>query len=540
MKQKIIKILRTSLIDLGYPNIDPIIQKPKHEKDADFATNIAFILSKKINKNPVDIAKSIKHQIESNDFFNSITVAGPGFINLKINPNHIVNELKEIISSKNNYGKNNHGEGQKVLVEFVSANPTGPLTVGHGRGAILGDVISNIYTWNGYKVDREYYYNNAGRQMRKLGESVYARYLELCNQTCDFPEGGYKGKYIIDIASKIKNEHGTSLIDESNNDIFKNEAESFIFKNIKNTLKNIRLEFDSFYNENDLYESKKIDYVIEQLKKKNLIYKKDGALWYEGTKVGRDTDRVLIKSTGEPTYRLPDMAYHTTKFDRGYDICVDIFGADHMDAYPDILSVLEQLGYSSNKVKVLIHQFISILQDGKPVKMSTREANFITLNELIEDVGADVVRYFFIMRNINSHLNFDLKIAKEKSENNPVYYIQYCHARISNLLNKSDLNKLDLNKINLNLLIKESELRLIQKLVDFNELILKLIESHEPQLLANYLHELASMFHKYYAHNRILNDNKELSNSRLVLSSAVQIIIKNGLNILGISQPDRM
>jgi len=469
-----------------------------------------------------------------------VIVAGPGFINLKINPNHIINELKEIILNKNNYGKNQNGKGEKVLVEFVSANPTGPLTVGHGRGAILGDVISNIYSWNGYNVDREYYYNNAGRQMRKLGESVYARYLELCNQKSDFPDGGYKGEYIIDIASKIKKEHGESLINEAKNEIFKNEAESFIFQNIKTTLKKIGLEFDSFYNENDLYKSKKIDYVIKKLDEKNLTYNKDGALWFKGTEVGRDADRVLIKSTGEPTYRLPDMAYHTTKFDRGYKICVDVFGADHMDAYPDILAVLEQLGYNSNKVKVLIHQFISILQDGKPVKMSTREANFITLNELIEDVGSDVVRYFFIMRNINSHLNFDLKIAKEKSENNPVYYIQYCHARISNLLSKANFKDVEINQIDLSLLNQESELKLIHKLIDFNELILKLIESHEPQLLSNYLHELASLFHKYYAHNRILDNNKELSHSRLVLSFAVQIIIKNGLNILGISQPDRM
>ena len=540
MKQKIISILKSSLNELNYLGVDPIIQKPKHEKDADFATNIAFILSKKNNKSPIEIAESIKNKISNNDFFTSVVIAGPGFINLKINPNYVIDELKEIITNKHNYGKNDSGKAAKVLVEFVSANPTGPLTVGHGRGAILGDVISNIYSWNGYNVDREYYYNNAGRQMRKLGESVYARYLELCNQKSIFPEDGYKGKYIVNIASEIKKKHGASLINESKNDFFKEEAESYIFKNIKNTLEKIGLEFDSFYNENDLYESKKIDKVISELDKKNLIYNKDGAIWFKGTDVGRDVDRVLIKSTGEPTYRLPDMAYHATKFDRGYQISVDIFGADHMDAYPDILAVLNQLGYDSDKVKVLIHQFISILKNGKPIKMSTREANFITLNDLIDDVGSDVVRYFFVMRNINSHLNFDLKIAKEKSENNPVYYIQYCHARISNLLNKSNFLKIDINTINLNLLNQESELKLIHKLIDFNELIVKLIDTHEPQILANYLHNLASLFHKYYAHNRIISNNEELSNARLVLSFAVQIIIKNGLNILGISHPDKM
>jgi len=540
MKYDIIEILKKTIKHLDFPIVEPTIQKPKHEKDVDFATNIAFIISKQLNSNPIKIAEKIKKNIIDEEIFDSVEIAGPGFINFKINQSLVINELKNIIVQRANYGKNNSGKARKVLVEFVSANPTGPLTVGHGRGAILGDVISNIYSWNGYTVEREYYYNNAGRQMRKLGDSVYSRYLELCKQDAEFPEGGYKGEYIVDIATKIKNKYNDTLINEPDNLIFKEEAELHIFKKIKNTLKKIGLEFNSFYNEKNLYETKKIDNVITKLENKDLIYKKDGATWFEGTKVGRDSDRVLIKSTGEPTYRLPDMAYHTTKFDRGYEICVDIFGADHMDAYPDVLEVLKQLGYDSSNVKVLIHQFISILKDGKPIKMSTREANYITLNELIDEVGSDVVRYFFIMRNMNAHLNFDLKIAKEKSDNNPVYYIQYSHARISNVLNKSDFSKMNLDKIELKHLNLDSEIRLIHKLTDFKELIRKLINTHEPQMLANYLHELASLFHKYYAHNRILNDNKELSNARLVLIFAIQTVIKNGLNILGITQPNKM
>jgi len=540
MKYDLIKILKEVIKKLDFPAVEPSIQKPKHEKDVDFATNIAFILAKKLNSDPIKIAEKIKKNIIKEEIIDSIDIAGPGFINFKINQSFVINELKSIISEKSNYGKNNSGKSKKVLVEFVSANPTGPLTVGHGRGAILGDVVSNIYSWNGYTVDREYYYNNAGRQMRKLGDSVYSRYLELCDQEAKFPEDGYKGKYIVDIALKIKNEYDNSLINKPNDPIFKEKAELHIFEHIKNTLKKTGLEFNSYYNENNLYETKKIDEVIAKLDNKGLIYKKDGAVWFEGTKVGRESDRVLIKSTGEPTYRLPDMAYHTTKFDRGYEICIDIFGADHMDAYPDVLEVLSQLGYDKSNVKVLIHQFISILKDGKPIKMSTREANYITLNELIDEVGSDVVRYFFIMRNMNAHLNFDLKIAKEKSENNPVYYIQYCHARISNILNKSNFSKMNLEKIDLNHLSLDSEIKLIHKLINFKELIIKLINTHEPQMLANYLHELASLFHKYYSHNRILNDNEELSNARIVLIFAVQTVIKNGLNILGISQPNKM
>ena len=298
--------------------------------------------------------------------------------------------------------------------------------------------------------------------------------------------------------------------------------------------------FDNFYNEQSLYEDKKIYKVIEELDKKGLIYEKENATWFNGIKAGRNSDRVLIKSSGEPTYRLPDMAYHITKFERGYDYCIDIFGADHMDAYPDVLEVINQLGFDAKKVNVLIHQFISILKNGKPIKMSTRQANFITLDELVSDVGKDVVRYFFIMRNMNSHLNFDLELAKEKSDKNPVFYIQYAHARICNIINKLDSNEINMKNINLNLLDSDIEKTILNKLIDFEDLIIRFLNVHEPQILANYLHELATLFHKYYAKKRIIHENLELSYARLVLIKAVRIVIRNGLTILGISYPDKM
>jgi len=539
VKEKVIKILKESLASLNYPNIEPIIQNPKENIDADLASNIAFLLSKDLKQSPYDIAKNIKNDLSSSDLFENIEVAKPGFLNFKIKSEIIVNELKNIITEKEGYGKNSTGKNQTVLVEFVSANPTGPLTVGHGRGAIIGDVISNIYAFNGYKVDREYYYNNAGRQMRKLGESVYSRYLELNNVENKFPEDGYQGDYIKDIAAIIINKHKDKYVENEDINIFIKEAENQIFKNINNTLNKIGIKFDTFFNEHTLYKNKKIYKTVDALDKIGLIYKKDNATWFKGTKVGRESDRVLIKSTGEPTYRLPDIAYHITKYEREYNICIDVFGADHMDAYPDVVTALDQLGYNKNKVKVLIHQFISILKDGKPVKMSTRAANFITLDELIKEVGSDVLRYFFIMRHMNSHLNFDLKLATEKSEENPVYYIQYANARISNILKKADDITLD-NKANLNSLNSDLEIRIINKLINFKELIKKLLESNEPQMLANYLHELSSLFHKYYAHNRIIQDNMELTNARIVLIKAIQIVIKNGLKILGISSPDKM
>ena len=537
MKDSIIKQLEESLIELDCYDEDLKISvsTPKNKNFGDLSTNIALLLAKKLNKNPLDIANDIKNKLEKSDLFKTINIANPGFLNFHLNPKSITNELIEIINLNNNYGKNNTFENQKVLVEFVSANPTGPLTVGHGRGAILGDTLSNIFAWNGYNVDREYYYNNAGRQMRILGESVKARYLEIQKEGYQFPEDGYEGEYIYDIANNLSDKFGNTLID--NDTIFKETAEQHIFENIKNTLSRINITFDSFFNENTLYENKDIYTVIDQLRAKGLVYEKDDATWFHGTKVGRENDRVLIKSSGEPTYRLPDMAYHIKKIERGYDLCLDIFGADHMDAYPDVMEVVKQLGYDESKIKVVIHQFISILNQGKQVKMSTRKATYITLDELIGEVGSDVVRYFFIMRGVNSHLNFDLEIAKEKSEKNPIFYIQYAYARIMRILSKNDLV---LTNYNLSLLDQEDEIKLIYKLIEFKEVIIKISKDMEPQILATYLLELASMFHKYYAKNRVINDNEELSKSRLVFIQSISIVIKNSLKILGISAPKKM
>ena len=538
MKNKIKIAISDALKKLHFPNVNIIIEKPKNKENGDVSTNIAFLLSKELRKNPLDIANKLKNELTNSALFKSVNVANPGFINFSLNNNSLIDSLNNIISKNLDYGKNNSGEKTKVLVEFVSANPTGPLTVGHGRGAILGDTVGNILDWNGYKVYREYYYNNAGRQMRVLGESLKARYFELNKQPYTFPDEGYQGDYIINIAKELVDNHKDSLINSNDEDIFKSKAEKHIFKQIKNTLDEIGINFDNYFNENSLYENKKIYDVIDQLKEKQLIYEKDNATWFKATAVGMQADRVLIKNTGEPTYRLPDIAYHTTKFDRGYDLCIDVFGADHMDAYPDVLSAVKQLGYNEKNIKVLIHQFVSIINDGKVVKMSTRKGNFITLDKLIDEVGIDVVRYFFIMRGINSHLNFDLDLAKQRSENNPIYYIQYAHARICTILNKN--NDITFNDSDLSLINSESEIQLIYLLVEFEDLILKLSSSLEPQILANYLFELAGKFHKYYAKTRIISDDHELTKSRLQFIKAIKIVINNGLNILGISSPERM
>jgi arginyl-tRNA synthetase len=540
MKNKIINEILNSITILNFPDVNILIEKPKNKDNGDIATNVAFQLAKKLKKNPIDIANQLQKELIKSELFKSVDVANPGFLNFRLNTASIGSNLEYILNKNHNFGKNTSGSKKKVLIEFVSANPTGPLTVGHGRGAILGDTISNILSWNGYDIYREYYYNNAGRQMRVLGESLKARYYELLDQSYPFPDGGYEGEYIKDIAKVIIKENGEKLLSHNeDNNIFRSFAEKHIFKNIKETLDSLGLQFDNYFNENQLYENKKIYEVINRLKEKDLIYEKDNATWFKTSELGLPADRVLIKSTGEPTYRLPDIAYHMTKFERGFDMCVDIFGADHMDAYPDVLAALNQLDFNDKDVKVLIHQFVSIVNHGDVVKMSTRKGNFITLERLIKDVGIDVVRYFFIMRSINSHLNFDLEIAKEKSENNPVYYIQYAHARICTILEKynSENNALD---VNLDLLEQDTEIKLIYKMVEFEELILKLGSNLEPQILANYLFDLATSFHKYYAHHKIISDNAELSVARIYLINCIRIVIRNGLTILGIGCPKKM
>ena len=541
MKNKLKIHIQKILEALDYPEIDINVQTPKQAEHGDLTTNIAMIIAKKIKQNPLEIAAKIISYLEKYDEYQNINIAGPGFINIKINNDNLIQIFKKIKKEKNNYGKSTTGKNKKAIVEFVSANPTGPLTVAHGRGAIVGDTISRILEWNGYDVDREYYFNNAGRQMRKLGESVKARYLINCGLNATFPEDGYQGQYINDIALSFEKKYNKEFINEKSIESFKEYAEKEIFKDIQNTLDTLMIKFDNYFNEDDLYKNKSIEKTILDLDKKGLIYKKDEATWFAGTKVERPVDRVLIKSTGEPTYRLPDMAYHRTKFERKYDKIIDIFGADHMDAYPDIIEAMKQLDYDTDKMEVLIHQFVTITENNKPIKMSTRKANFTTLQELCEEVGSDVVRYFFIMRNINSHLNFELEIAKDHSDANPVFYLQYAHARICTILKKAKEENYDWNNSEyLESLVEDKENELIVKMINFPEIINSAYKKLDPQIISNYLEDLAAKFHKYYGQHRIITDDKKLSYSRLFLIDSIRIVLNNGLNILGIKAKERM
>ncbi len=521
--------------------INHVIDVPKQKEHGDLSSNAAMLLSKIYKKNPRHIAQQIIEVLDVDPkVINKMEIAGPGFINFFFTQEYIADIIKTILEKGDNYGKSNKYIGLKANVEFVSANPTGPLTVGHGRNAVVGDTIANLLEWVGYEVDTEYYFNNAGRQMRVLGDSVRLRYLQLLGEQIEYPKDYYQGDYIKDIAQSLIDEVGDKLKEENPEGKFKEKAEREIFELIKKTLNSIDIRHKIFFNENTLFEEGKIEEVLRIYKKKNLSYEKDGAVWLKFTQLGKQDDKVIVKSTGEPTYRLPDIAYHTTKFERGYDLMVDIFGSDHAATHTDVLAGLEALGYDSSKVKVLIQQFITVTENGEAVKMSTRKANYISLDDLIDEVGKDVVRYFYNMRNISSHMNFELSIAKKQSDENPVFYLQYAHARICSILRTIEGENLKSNIAYLNLLTSEEEQTLLKKLYQFKEEVLYSAEIFETNRICAYLEELAAAFHRFYTFCRILGTEKNLAEARVALAVATKVVLKNGLSILGVSAPDKM
>ncbi len=544
MKQYLQKIISDSLRQFDVPEnqLPQVeIEKPNDPDHGDASCNAALQLASVLKDNPRNIAQKIVDGLEFDSTkIAKIEIAGPGFINFRFAEDYLYDELKIILQDGASFGKTNSNEGQKILIEFVSANPTGPLTVGHGRNAVLGDTIANLLEWTNAKVDREYYFNDAGRQMRVLGQSVHARYLQELGREVDLPEGGYEGEYIRDIAKELIEEKGETLVQTEEIEPFKKKAEEEIFEDIQQTLARMNIKMDSFFNERDLYEDKSIKETIETLRDKKLAYDKEGAVWFKTTEFGKEKDTVLVKSSGEPTYRLPDIAYHADKLKRGYDVCIDIFGADHIATYPDVLAGVESLGVDASKIEVVVYQFVTLVKNGKPYKMSTRKANFVTLDELMDEVGADVTRFFFLMRSPNTHLEFDVGRAKEAGEKNPVFYLQYAHARIHSILRKVEEEYDFVSNANLNLLTHESEIRLIKTMIRFPEMIESAAASREPHRLINYLNDLAVDFTSFYHDCRILGEKEELVRARSALAKATAQVLANGLSILGISAPEQM
>ena len=541
LRLKLTESISQALRTLSFPKKDYSLAPPKNSEFGDLSSNIALLLSRDLNKQPIDIAKIIADELNRAlpENITKVTIAKPGFLNFEISNEFFQSQIIKILEDNDSYGKGDIGSGKTANVEFVSANPTGPLTVGHGRNAILGDTVSNILQWQGFEVTREYYFNDAGRQMRILGKSVEVRYFEILGKNLEFPEEGYQGSYIKDIAQTILNQYGNEL--KSDDPIFNKEAEKIIFHDIKSSLIKLGITFDKFTNEKTFYENGDIDSFLEELKEKNLIYEKDNATWFKTSTLGKDQDRVYIKSSGEPTYRVPDTAYHQDKVKRGFDLIIDVFGADHTDAYPDVILALEALGHKTDHIKVLIYQFVTLLRGGEKIKMSTRKANFVTLDELVDEVGIDVVRYFFVMRSMNAHLDFDLDLATDQSDKNPVFYLQYAHARICNIISRANDLGVELNNsFNPSILEHEDEIALLKYMSRFPDVLELAYENLEPQTIANYLQELSARFHKFYSHCRVITDDEQLTISRIAVIHASKIILANGFKILGISAPERM
>ncbi len=520
------------------------VEEPKHKGQGDLSTNMALVVAGKEKRNPREVANQLVEMISSHtDLLAKVEIAGPGFINFTMNESVWLSVLPEVCKQDLSFGLTEVGKGKKVLVEFVSANPTGPLSVGHGRQAVLGDAICRLLLATGHEVSREYYYNDAGRQMRVLGESTRARYLELLGLPNEFPEDGYQGEYIKEIAQALIEENGDSVKDEPDVTPFKEKAESLIFEDINSTLLRLDIKFDNYYNEHSLYENGQIDDVVATLREKGLVYEEDDAVWFKTTEFGMDKDRVIIKSTGEPTYRLPDIAYHREKFRRNFDWMVNIFGSDHIATVPDVLAGVEALGFDPSKITVILHQFVTLMRDGQQVKMSTRKANFVTVDELLDEVGPDVVRFFFLMRKADSQLEFDLGLATKEGKENPVFYVQYAHARLHSIAKKAasvDIELGELDSAPLHRLDLPVEMDLLKAMAAYPALVQSAALDLAPHRIVFYLQDLAGQLHSYYHDHRVVSDDKELTLARLWLAKALSVVFRNGLNLIGVTAPESM
>ncbi|MDQ3021238.1 MAG: arginine--tRNA ligase [Bacteroidota bacterium] len=548
MKEYLNEILKETFHKLNYPQKEIYFDKPKEEKFGDLSTNAAMLLAKEMKLPPRKIAEDIIKNLEyDKELISKVEIAGAGFINFFISDNFYRNNIVNILKEKDNFGKSSLNKNKTANLEWVSANPTGPLHLGHGRGLCLGKSVANLLEWTGYKVTREYYYNDAGNQMNNLAKSVQARYMQLIDPEFPFPENGYVGDYIKDIAGIIYDERKDSLKESVDTDFFKKAGENYNFKLIRKTLELLGIRHDVFFNESSLYENSVINNLIDEFKSKDLAYENDGAVWLKMNSTdGFQKDKVIVKSSGEPTYRLPDIAYHIDKIKRGYDLIVDVFGSDHGDTYKEVLYGLKSLGYESDKIKVIIHQMVTFKTGDDSVKMSKRSDKVFSLDDLINDIGADATQFFFVMRGINTHLDFDIALAKDQSEKNPMYYLQYAHARICGLLRNAaqhltDFKESDGYKFNPNLIKSEDEKRLLKTLSRFPGEVESSAVSFEPHRIITYLNEVAENFHRFYHNNRVVDlENKELSETRLLICLATKQVFKNGFDIIGISAPERM
>ena len=511
----------------------------------DLSTNLAFLLAKTMKMPPVKIGEQIVEAFKADKAVNKvierIELVDRGFVNFSVGKDALYKELQQICRQKTGYGRQDIGRNKKIQIEFVSANPTGPLHIGHGRGAAIGDSLARILKAAGYDVQKEYYINNRGTQINLLGESVRARYKELKGKKAEFPEQGYKGEYIKDIAAEIAAQN--KKVDEDNLEFFKEFAINHILTRIKSDLEMFGVSYEQWFVESEMYKNKEVDQVISRLKEQNYIYEQDKAFWFKSTAFGDEKDRVVVRSDGEPTYLASDITYHYDKFKRGFEKVVDIWGADHHGYVARVQASVQALGYPADRLKVILYQLVSLSREGKPQPMSTRAGEFVTLREVINEVGKDACRFFFLMRGANSHLDFDLELAKKQSPDNPVYYVQYAHARIWSIFKeaqKSEYKLTDEDGKNLALLKEAEEQKLINKLVYFPELVALSARTYDPHWVTVYLQELARIFHNYYQKHRVITGDKNLTLARLFLIQATGIVLSEGLNLIGVKAPEKM
>lgn len=555
------------------------IERTRDSSHGDYASNVAMVLVKQLKKPPRDIAAAIKDEMAETSHVSKIEIAGPGFINFYLTDACRMQVVKRILQEQDDFGSNKTGEGKKITVEFVSANPTGPLHVGHGRGAAFGSSLTNVLRQSGYQVHDEYYVNDHGRQMDILATSVWLRYLELCGEQITFPSNGYKGDYIIDIARKVRKKFGDDyrfsaidafaqvhpdetvdggdkekhiddlvvnakgLLSAGYDKIFKMALKT-ILKGIENDLEDFNVFYDEWFSEKSLHDSDTIDRALDKLKAGGHLYKKEGALWFNATHFGDEKDRVVMRENGLKTYFASDIAYLMNKFERGFDHLIYVFGADHHGYIARLKAAAKAMGFDADKITILLVQFAHLFKNGEKLPMSTRSGQFVTLKELVEEVGTDAARFFYVMRSHDQHLDFDMDLAKSQTNDNPVHYIQYAHARICSLFRKLEEQSLPHNQeighVSIEGLQEKHEQDIIRMLSQYPETIQKAGQNYGVNAVANYLRELAQLFHSYYNAHQIRIDNENLRNARLNLCEAIRLVLANGLKLLGASAPEVM
>ncbi|MEI2666883.1 arginine--tRNA ligase [Rossellomorea sp. LJF3] len=525
---------------------DVILEIPKEKSHGDYSTNMAMQLARVAKKAPRMIADDIVANFDqSKASIEKMEIAGPGFINFYMNNEYLTDLIPLILDQDQEYGQSDAGNGERVNVEFVSANPTGDLHLGHARGAAVGDSLCNVLEKAGYKVTREYYINDAGNQIHNLAISVEARYFQALGQDKAMPEDGYHGQDIIGIGKKLAEEFGSKyaeVSDEERYKFFREYGLKIEMAKLQKDLEMFRVPFNVWYSETSLYENGKIDAALKTLRDNGHVYEEDGATWFRSTELGDDKNRVLIKNDGTYTYLTPDISYHQDKFERGHDVLINIWGADHHGYIPRMKAAIEALGFDRDKLEVEVIQLVHLYKNGEKMKMSKRTGKAVTLRELVEEVGLDAVRYFFAMRSADTHMDFDLDLAVSQSNENPVYYAQYAHARICSILRQAEEQGLaSEDKIDLKLIGTEKEVDLLKKLGEFPQMIADAAEKRTPHRVANYINDLASAFHSFYNANKVLDEeNRELTTARLALVKVVRVTLQNALALIGVAAPEKM